>query len=88
MKIKEGFVIREVAGTIVAVPTGELANEFHEMITLTEAAKFVWELLQKEDLNEEEITQRLIERYKIDRERAKADTQKFVENLKVAKVLA
>ena len=46
MKIKEGFVTREIADTIVAVPTGKLVNEFQGMIQLTDSSKFVWDLLQ------------------------------------------
>ena len=53
MKIKEGFVTRKIADTIVAVPTGELVNEFQGMIKLTDSAKFVWDLLQQDTTMDE-----------------------------------
>ncbi|MCC8103908.1 MAG: PqqD family protein [Lachnospiraceae bacterium] len=43
MKIKEGFVIRKVAGEYVAVATGEASREFQGMIKLNETAKTIWE---------------------------------------------
>lgn len=81
MKIKEGFVTREIADTIVAVPTGELVNIFQGMIKLTASSKFVWDLLQ-EDITIDEIANKLVKKYNIDFEKAKADTEKFIHNLK------
>lgn len=86
MKIKEGFILREVANTIVVVPTGKAVEEFQGMITLSKSAKFVWELLQ-EDRTMEEIVNQLAEKYKIDFQRAKNDTERFIKKLKDAKVI-
>lgn len=86
MKIKKGFVVRDVAGNTVAVPTGDLVNEIKAIINLNETGKFTWELLQNEDLSIDEIAEKLVERYKIDKERAKLDTQKFIEQLQNANV--
>ena len=47
MRVKEGFVIREIAGSIVVVPTGDLLKEYRGMLTLNEAGKFIWELLEQ-----------------------------------------
>lgn len=87
MKIKDGFVIREIAGNLVAVPTGNLVREVKSIINLNEPGKFIWELLQKEDLDVEEIAERLVVRYKIDKQRAKVDTEKFVQKLKDTNVI-
>lgn len=86
MKIKKGFVVREVAGEIVAVPTGKLLEELQEVITLTHSAKFVWELLQ-EDRTIEEITNRVVEKYKIDPEKAKSDVEKFIKILQQKNII-
>lgn len=86
MKIKDGFVLREIADTIVAVPTGELVNEFQGMINLTNSAKFVWELLQ-EDTNIDEIADKLSKKYNIDINKAKEDAEKFINNLKESNLI-
>lgn len=81
MKIKEGFVTRAIADTIVAVPTGELVNEFQGMIKLTPSSKFVWDLLQ-EDTSIEEITDKLSKKYNTDINTIKGDVEKFINKLK------
>ena len=81
MKIKEGFVTREIANTIVAVPTGKLVNEFQGMIQLTDASKFVWDLLQ-ENTTMEEITDKLSKKYNTDIDTIKGEVEKFINNLK------
>ena len=86
MKIKDGFVLREIADTIVAVPTGELVNEFQGMINLTNSAKFVWELLQK-DTTIDEIADKLSKKYNIDINKAKEDAEKFINNLKESNLI-
>lgn len=86
MKIKEGFVIREIADTIVAVPTGELINVFQGIITLTPSAKFVLDLLQ-EDTTTEEISDKLSKKYNIDINTAKSDVEKFINSLRTSKLI-
>ena len=45
MKLKEGFVLREVAGSVVVLPTGgDLKLDM--MITLNGTARFLWEKLE------------------------------------------
>lgn len=43
MKVKEGFVIRKVAGKYVVVATGQASREFHGMVKLNETGKIIWE---------------------------------------------
>lgn len=86
MKIKEGFVTREIADTIVAVPTGELVNEFQGMIKLTDSSKFVWDLLQ-EDRSIEEIADKLAKKYNIPIDKATEDIEKFINNLKASNLI-
>lgn len=81
MKIKEGFVTRKIADTIVAVPTGEVLNEFQGMINLTNSAKFVWDLLQ-ENTTIDEVADKLSKKYNIDISKAKSDVENFLNKLR------
>lgn len=54
MKLKEGFVIRQVAGKYVAVATGQASRDFHGMVKLNETGKIIWECIA-EGKNEDEI---------------------------------
>lgn len=86
MRVKEGFVIREIAGSIVVVPTGDLLKEYRGMLTLNEAGKFIWELLEQ-DRTLEEVSAKLAEKYQIDQEKAIANTEAFLNTLRAKKIL-
>ena len=43
MKIKDGFMIREVAGSYVVVPVGKRADEFNGMVHWNETGSFLLE---------------------------------------------
>ena len=77
MKIKEGFVVREIAGSIVVVPTGKLVNQARGIFNLQPDTKFVWDLLS-EDISEEEIIQKVVQKYKIPDDIAKNDVKELL----------
>ena len=80
MRIKDGFVIREVAGQIMVIATGEASKNFHGMIKLNNTGKDIWEGLQ-EGLSEEEIASHLAQKYQIDISEAKQDTADFLNKM-------
>ena len=86
MKLKDGFILRTVAGETVALPTGETAN-LDMMITLNETGKFLWERLNV-GAETEELVDALLEAYDVDRETADASVRRFVEKLKELDFLA
>ena len=77
MRIKEGFVLREVAGQNMVIATGEASKDFHGMIRLNGTGKIIWRGLQ-EKLSEEEIAKKLCADYEIDEESAKQDVNEFL----------
>lgn len=86
MKIKDGFVVREIGGKSVAVATGALSREFHGMITLNGTGKFLFEALQEEtDL--QTLTNKLMAEYDVDGETAKNAVTVFVEKLRKEGIL-
>ena len=81
MKIKAGFILRDVAGKTFVVATGELSKKFNGMITLNETGKFIWNLLQN-DIEKEAIVDEILKAYDIqDRALVEADVDKFVAKL-------
>ena len=48
MKIREGFILREVAGVFAAVPVEGESRQFHGMIQMNETGAFMWRNLGKE----------------------------------------
>lgn len=85
MKIKDGFVLREAAGSFVVMNIGgELS--FNGMITLNETGAFIWKAIESGD-EVDAIAAKLVEAYGIDLETALSDTKKFIEKMNGANVL-
>lgn len=80
MKIKEGFLLRQVAGQTVVLPTGD-ELDLNMMITLNGTGAFLWELLQ-EETTEEEMVKALLAEYDVDEARAKTSVAAFVNQLR------
>ncbi|MGN0558951.1 MAG: PqqD family protein [Acutalibacteraceae bacterium] len=83
MKIKDGFLLRQIAGGTVVVPVGKASVDFNGMITLNETGAFLWKLLEN-DISEVELLQRLTAEYDISEDIAKADINAFIGKLKDA----
>ena len=77
MKIKEGYLLREIAGTHVVVPIGERVIEFKGMMTLNETGMFIWEQLQSESTFED-VLDSILSSYEIDEGTAKTDLEEFI----------
>ena len=86
MKIKSGFVIREIAGQYMAVPVGERVNDLHGMIALNETGAFIWKLLEDEK-TEEELARALTEEYEVSYEEALEAVREFRELMEKEQVL-
>ena len=82
MKIKEGFILKEIAGNFVVVPVGENLVDFSSMITTNETGAFLWEKLQN-GATEEELCSALLGEYEgVSYEDALSDVKEFVKILK------
>lgn len=87
MKIRNGFILRDVAGKTFVVATGELSKEFSGMITLNETGKFIWNMLQN-DVTINEIVDALLSEYEgVDREVVDSDVKNFIALLEKDNVL-
>lgn len=80
MRIKKGFVLREVAGQIMVIATGEASKDFHGMIKLNATGKVIWLGLQ-EGLSEERIVVRLQEQFDVEADKAAQDTRAFMKQM-------
>lgn len=86
MKIKDGFILRKVANTYIAVAIGEESVNFNAMVTTNETGAFLWEKL-KTETTEAELVKALTAEYEVDEETAKADISEFLGKLKDGKLL-
>lgn len=79
MKIKNGFLLRQVAGQNVVLPAGDTLD-LNVMITLNETGAFLWERLQQET-TEEELVQALLGEYEVSEAVAASAVAAFVKKL-------
>ncbi len=87
MKIKNGFVLKEIADNFVVVPVGEDLVDFSLMITINETGAFLWNCLA-EDRSEAELVALLKNEYEgASDEELTADVSEFVSLLKENNVL-
>ena len=85
MRIKDGFVKREIMGETVIVPTGEAGKSVRGVIKLNDTARIIWDTLES-GKTIEDAADALVKAYDVDRERALQDVQKIVESMKEADV--
>ena len=85
MKIKKGFVVREVAGKSVVIALGEASKSFKGMIELNGVARIIWDMLAQ-DKESSEIVDAIVAEYEVDRETVACDVDRFIEELKGANV--
>ena len=77
MKIKKGFICRQVAGNNVVVATGAQSKNFNGVIKLNESGLVLWNKLTV-GADKAELVDALLAEYDIDRAVAEADAEKFV----------
>ena len=80
MKVKEGFVLRSVAGSNVVVPVGAASVDFNGMITLNDSGAFLWRELEK-GADVDSLTAALLREYEVDEETARQCAADFTEQL-------
>lgn len=79
MKLKDGFLLRQVAGQTVVLPVGG-DLDLNMMITLNDTGAFLWEKLQAET-DETALVSALLAEYDVDQDTARSAVAAFVEKL-------
>lgn len=86
MKIKEGFLLRNIAGSNIVVPVGAASVDFNGMITLNDSGAFLWKELEKGG-DEETLTAALLREYDVDEATARSSAIDYIQKLDEAGVL-
>jgi hypothetical protein len=81
MKIKDGFMLREIVDTWVVVPLGERVVEFNGIMTLSETGALLWSGIEKgADINV--LVESMMAEYNVDKSVALSDTVEFISAIK------
>lgn len=82
MKIKNDFILREVAGNYVVIALGDDALDFSGVITVNEVGAFIWKKLEEGISDSAAIAEEITKEYSVDRATALADCEEFLQTLK------
>ena len=83
MKLKSGFVLREVCGQKVIVAEGLEAVDFGHLISLNDSAANIWQIAQKQgDFTVDSIAKEICQQYDIDLNTAQNDIKSLLESWK------
>lgn len=87
MKLKKGFVLKEIAGECVVVSVNS-DLDLRGIITLNSTAKTLWLALDKGVDDTCELVKALTDEYDVTEELARASAENFVAKLKELNLLA
>lgn len=77
MKIKEGFVLRNIADEYIVMPTGSNITKFDGAVALNEVSAFIFEKLQN-PVSKEDLVTALLNEYEVDEETAAKDVDALI----------
>lgn len=80
MRIKQEFILREIAGEYILVPIGTTALDFNGLITVNEVGALIWKCLLEEKTFDE-IVASILNEYEIDEQTASEDVLEFIKYL-------
>lgn len=81
MKINENYIVKNIVGETVIIPTGEAAQYFNGLISTNEVAAFIWENIESCE-NPEEMLKKVLDEFEVEENKAREDVFGFLETLK------
>lgn len=80
MKIKQDYVLRQVADTWVVLPLGETSVDFHGMLSINESGAMLWKALEQ-GCTREQLAAVLTREYAVEQQQALEDVDEFIAKL-------
>ena len=86
MKIKDGFILKDVAGSKIVIATGDAKMSFNGVITFNSVGAEIFDLLDGTN-TPEEIIAKISSEYNVDSATVEKDFNALVEKLRAHKML-
>ncbi|MGN0298886.1 MAG: PqqD family protein [Lachnospiraceae bacterium] len=86
MRMNQEFILRNIAGDCIVVPTGNASKDFNGLITLNEVAFFIWTHVNQVK-DRDEMVKLLLDEYEVSEETARRDVNGFLDMLKSQGIL-
>jgi hypothetical protein len=86
LKIKDGFLLRQVAGSWIVIPFGANVVAFNAVISLNDTGALIWENIAS-GKNKKDIVDLLVSQYETAREIVASDYDELIEQMRAANLL-
>lgn len=86
MKVDKEFILREIAGDYIIIPTGKTVLDFNGLITVNEVGVDLWKMLQ-EDVTLDDLVKGILSEYDVEEDVAREDIQEFLAALEKGGIL-
>lgn len=81
MKIKDGYILKDVAGSKIVIATGDARFEFNGVMTFNSVGADIFNLLDGTN-TPEDIVSKISSEYSVDKATAERDVAAFIEKLR------
>ena len=79
-KANQDYILREIAGDYMLIPTGNLSMTTNGMVTISESAAFLWRNLTEEK-TAPELVGLMLKEYEADEETVRKDIDELIESM-------
>lgn len=86
MKLNKDFIMRNIAGEYILVPTGDAIKKFNGLVAVSGIGGFIWECIEN-GCEKEEILSRIMETYEVEESVARSDMEEFINMLKKHEII-
>lgn len=88
MKLKDGLVLKEVAGHYIIVPTGNRVNEILSVVNISSSEAHLWDYIKDHEFKREDLVDLFMKEHDgVTREKALADVDHFLEVLTMNNII-
>ena len=88
MKIKEGFILKQINGVNTVIAVGNATKLLNGMLIINDTGAFLWKALATGTVtSNQQLVSKLTEEYDLTSERAENDVSGFLDKLKELKII-
>lgn len=80
MKIKKGFVLKDICGESIIVAEGKENIDFTKIISMNESSAFLWESVKDKEFDAETLKNLLCKEYDVDDATAENDAKALLDS--------
>lgn len=88
LKLREGFVLRNVLDEYIVMPVGTQMNSFSNILVLNESSSLLWNALKEGVADETVLVRLLTDEYDVSAQTAAEDAAEFLTQLRRLNLMA